>query len=42
MPELHPALAALEPLVGEWEMELSIDGKALSRGRTTFERSSRC
>jgi len=33
----HQALAALEPLVGEWEVEMSIDGKALTRGRTTFE-----
>jgi len=33
----HPALAALEPLVGEWEMEASVDGKAMARGRTTFE-----
>lgn len=33
----HPALAALEPLVGEWEMEASVDGRAVARGRTTFE-----
>ena len=33
----HPALAALEPLVGEWEMEASVDGTAMARGRTTFE-----
>jgi len=33
----HPALAALEALVGEWEMEASVDGTAMARGRTTFE-----
>ena len=33
----HPALVALEPLVGEWEMEASVDGTAMARGRTTFE-----
>jgi hypothetical protein len=33
-----PALAALAPLVGEWEMEAaSVDGRPLARGRTTFE-----
>ncbi len=33
------APAALDPLVGEWELELeaSVDGKPLARGRTTFE-----
>ena len=33
----RPALAALEPLVGEWEMEASVDGRPMARGRTTFE-----
>lgn len=33
----HPALATLEPLVGEWEMEASADGRPMARGRTTFE-----
>ena len=33
----HPALAPLEPLVGEWEMEASVEGKTMARGRTTFE-----
>ena len=30
-------MAALEPLVGEWEMEASVDGTPMARGRTTFE-----
>jgi hypothetical protein len=33
----HAALAALEPLVGEWEMEASVDGQPMARGRTRFE-----
>ena len=32
-----PGLDALEPLLGEWEMEASVDGRPMARGRTTFE-----
>lgn len=32
-----PALDALEPLVGEWELEASVEERPVARGRTTFE-----
>ncbi|MBT2394188.1 hypothetical protein J7E87_33470 [Streptomyces sp. ISL-1] len=32
----HPELQRLEPLVGEWLMDASIDGRLVARARTTF------
>jgi hypothetical protein len=32
-----PVLSRLEPLVGEWELEASIDGQPTVRGTTRFE-----
>lgn len=34
---LTPELARLEPLVGEWEMQVVVDGQAMVIGRTRFE-----
>ena len=30
-------LEALEPLLGEWEIEASVEAKPMARGRTTFQ-----
>jgi hypothetical protein len=37
MQENAPLAASLGRFVGAWEMEMSIDGRPVSRGRTTFE-----
>jgi hypothetical protein len=37
MQEGMPATAVLARFIGEWEMVISMQGRPLSRGRTTFE-----
>jgi hypothetical protein len=32
----NPVLAALEPLIGEWESEATVDGATVMRGRSNF------
>jgi hypothetical protein len=36
MEETATAVESLEPLVGEWQLEVSVAGQALVGGRTTF------
>lgn len=36
-PEPNPVLRRLDALVGEWEMEMTIDGQTLGGGRATFD-----
>jgi hypothetical protein len=33
----NPVLSQLDPLVGEWETETSIEGQLMARGQTAFE-----
>src|SRR5262245_52720253 len=33
----NPALSALEVLVGEWTIEISVEGSSLGNGQTIFE-----
>ena len=33
----HPALARLEPLIGEWKIESRVDGELTGEGMTSFE-----
>ena len=33
----NPALRRLDALVGEWEMQASVEGQILGRGRAAFE-----
>ena len=33
----NPALSRLDVLVGEWEMEVSVEGQPMARGKTAFE-----
>lgn len=36
-PPPHPGLRALEPLIGDWEVEPVVAGRSLGAGRTRFE-----
>jgi hypothetical protein len=33
---MHPHMAELEPLIGDWEMEAVVDDKVMMRGTSTF------